>query len=308
MPLIPILFVVVGMGASPVIAAPGPIDHSGATPDGSASTIVRLAIGLGAVAAIALIAWRRWASLRRPPGRPMAFAPMTALLMAMACLVLGWAGAAVVGRLAGIDFAAGEALSRVDRVRLELGALAGQLIVVGLYAWQVLVTERSETDTRPPWWRSVVVGTAAMLLVWPVLIVIGWGLVAIVERIQGVPPDPIAHDTLRILVESPADGWYAALILIVVLGAPVTEELLYRGLLQDALRRAGVGPWPAIGLSAAIFAYRHVGITAPHTLVLLFGLGVCFGWAFERTGRLSASIAMHATFNVGNVLLATSAG
>jgi len=293
-------------GASPVIAAPAPIDHSEPAAAGSSTTIVRLAILLAAVVAVALIVWRRWASLREQPERPVIFTPLTALLMSLACVGLGSAGAYAVMRMYGIGFGADAVPSVTDFVRLALGTLAGEMIVVGLYAWRVVVAPRPRPDTRPGWWRSIGAGGAVMLLVWPVLTVIGWALMAIVEWIDGAPPDPIAHETLRLIVESPVDARYVAMILLVVVGAPVTEELLYRGLIQDALRRAALGPWVAITITAVIFAYRHIGVTAPHTLLLLFGLGIAFGWAFERTGRLSAPIAMHVLFNAGNVLMATA--
>ncbi|MHC5113049.1 MAG: lysostaphin resistance A-like protein [Planctomycetota bacterium] len=310
MPCLPVLLLVLfvataTVGASPVIAAPAPIDHTGLVAEGGSTMLVRLAILLAAVLAVALIVVKRWASLRGMPPRPVTFTPLTGLLLALACVVLASMGAVAAARVFGIDVADGAAPSRADQVKLGLGALAGELIIIGLYAWRVVVARRPDPDTRASWWRAAGIGVAAMLLVWPVLAVVGWGLIAIVEWIDGAPPDPIAHETLRVLVESPADGWYAALVFIVVVGAPVTEELLYRGLLQEAMRRSALGAWAAIMVTAAIFALMHVGITTPHTLVLLFGLGVGFGWVYERTGRLTAPIAMHALFNVGNVVMAT---
>jgi len=42
----------------------------------------------------------------------------------------------------------------------------------------------------------------------------------------------------------------------------------------------------------------------PHALIGLFVFGLGLGWAYERTGRLWAPIAMHALFNAGNLMLA----
>jgi membrane protease YdiL (CAAX protease family) len=124
------------------------------------------------------------------------------------------------------------------------------------------------------------------------------------EFVSGESPDPIAHATLQLLVDSERDGWLVVLLGLVILVVPIVEELLYRGLLQDALVRAGLGRWGGIGLTGLAFALMHYTAAAPHAVAALFVLGLGFGWAYERTGRLIAPIVMHVLFNLGNVLLA----
>ncbi len=89
--------------------------------------------------------------------------------------------------------------------------------------------------------------------------------------------------------------------------APLLEEVMYRGLVQQVLRQLGVRPWPAIVLTSAAFAAMHWSIASPHALVPLFVLSLGFGWAYERSGRLLAPFVMHALFNLGNLLLALPA-
>ena len=57
-------------------------------------------------------------------------------------------------------------------------------------------------------------------------------------------------------------------------------------------------------VTSIIFALMHWGAVAWHALPPLFVLSLAFGWIYERTGRLSASIVMHILFNAVNVALA----
>jgi hypothetical protein len=98
-------------------------------------------------------------------------------------------------------------------------------------------------------------------------------------------------------------------------GAPIVEEVLYRGFVQTAIVRAtaGVrgGAWLGVLVTSLGFALTHAGGSANvpwHALVVLFGLSVGLGVAFERTGRLIAPIVVHAAFNAGNLALALSQG
>ena len=90
------------------------------------------------------------------------------------------------------------------------------------------------------------------------------------------------------------------MVLLVVVAAPVLEELLFRGLLYGTLRRA-VGPVPAAAVSALAFAAIH-GLWI-HAAVL-FLLGYALARVYERTGSLWSAIALHATYNAAGLGLA----
>ena len=85
----------------------------------------------------------------------------------------------------------------------------------------------------------------------------------------------------------------AALALVVAVGAPIAEELFFRGLLLRSLdRRLGRG-WALVG-SAVVFGVSHLqGIELP--ALIMFGL--IAGHLAQRTGRLGPSIAAHVGFN-----------
>ncbi|MEE2973361.1 MAG: CPBP family intramembrane glutamic endopeptidase [Planctomycetota bacterium] len=127
-------------------------------------------------------------------------------------------------------------------------------------------------------------------------------------RLAGDPPSPLAHETLRLMVEAPRDpGWWL-LGAAAILGAPILEEILYRGFIQQSIRRVGVGPWPAVVITAGLFSLMHVpALPADGRISALAGLtvfGVVLGLLRERTGRVDAGIVTHAGFNLCNLLLA----
>lgn len=105
------------------------------------------------------------------------------------------------------------------------------------------------------------------------------------------------EETAKDLVDS-AGGWKTVLlVLVVVVGAPLVEELVYRGLLQ---RSASARFGPVVGLSAASIFFGLIHFR-PVELPGLALAGVVFGFMLLRTGRLGASIITHATFNATGI-------
>jgi len=143
-----------------------------------------------------------------------------------------------------------------------------------------------------------------MFVVWP--IVAGSSLVMsyLASVIQGETVDVIAHDTLAQLVESPVGPWLVVMSIQVVLITPLLEEVMYRGILQRTLTSLDLGRWTAIVITSVVFVTMHVGAARWHALPALFVLSLGFGWAYARTGRLAAPIAMHVMFNALNLALA----
>jgi uncharacterized protein len=105
----------------------------------------------------------------------------------------------------------------------------------------------------------------------------------------------------RDLVDSASGGWMLALLLIVVVGAPVIEEIVYRGLLQQGLERS-IHPKAALILTAVIFAAIHM---QPVEFPGLFVFALVLGWAYQRTQRLGLPIVAHMAFNASGVLVVT---
>ena len=96
---------------------------------------------------------------------------------------------------------------------------------------------------------------------------------------------------------------YTLMFLCTVLLVPVTEELLYRGLIFRGLQKKN--RLVAYLLSAVVFSLIHVvgyiGMTSSTTLLLCLlqyipaGLSLC--WAYEKADTIWAPILMHMTVN-----------
>lgn len=93
------------------------------------------------------------------------------------------------------------------------------------------------------------------------------------------------------------EGVWDILIVVLVAGvlAPMTEELLFRGLLQNWLATV-FGRWPAILIAAFLFGLAHMSVWPDP--IPLFVLGVALGLALFRTGSLWTPIMFHASFNL----------
>ena len=87
-------------------------------------------------------------------------------------------------------------------------------------------------------------------------------------------------------------GGVGSFLLLVVV-APVTEELLFRGLIQ----RGFLGryrKWPALLAASALFALLHIN---PYQLASGFLIGVYLGWLLAGTGSLVPALLGHAVVN-----------
>lgn len=96
-----------------------------------------------------------------------------------------------------------------------------------------------------------------------------------------------AHGSVQVVV----------LILFLVIGAPLVEELFFRGLLLRSLL-ARTTPLIAIPLSAVLFGLAHF---EPLQFAGLALFGVALGVLAWRTGRLGPSFGAHMAFNAAAV-------
>ncbi|WP_167855571.1 CPBP family intramembrane glutamic endopeptidase [Hymenobacter fodinae] len=90
--------------------------------------------------------------------------------------------------------------------------------------------------------------------------------------------------------------WLAFLMLVVA--APILEEVLFRGILLNGLLR-NYRPWVAIGQSALLFGVFHCN---PVQTVSAGIMGLLLGWLFYRTQSLLLCIVLHALNNAVGLL------
>lgn len=90
--------------------------------------------------------------------------------------------------------------------------------------------------------------------------------------------------------------WLFAVLLVV--GAPLVEEIYYRGMVLQSLKRY-VSPTWAIVISGFIFGGAHFELI---TLVGLSAFGIVLAYVCDRTNRLGMNFFIHAGFNLVAVI------
>jgi len=136
----------------------------------------------------------------------------------------------------------------------------------------------------------------------PIGLAIGVALQLVLVPLVYVPIRLLGGDTedvsepARELIDSAVGPLGVVLLLLVVgLGAPVVEELFYRGLTQRALlNRIGRPAW-AVVIAALFFALAHLQSLQFPALV---AVGIVFGVLAQRSGRLGPAIFAHMGFNL----------
>jgi membrane protease YdiL (CAAX protease family) len=103
------------------------------------------------------------------------------------------------------------------------------------------------------------------------------------------------YSDLRPFVRMFDERWLLAL-LVVGVGAPLSEELLFRGFLLSALARSRLGFWGGAALSTALWTALHANYSAVG-IAEVFVIGVFFSWLIWRTGSLRVAIFCHALYN-----------
>jgi CAAX protease family protein len=107
-------------------------------------------------------------------------------------------------------------------------------------------------------------------------------------------------ETAKDLVDRASGGSMVLLVLMVCVGAPIVEELVYRGLLQGSFA-ARFNHVPALLATSTLFMLIHF---RPVEYPGLFAIGLVCGACALATGRLGMAIACHIGFNVAGLLLA----
>jgi membrane protease YdiL (CAAX protease family) len=153
-------------------------------------------------------------------------------------------------------------------------------------------------------WGDIPLGVAAGLAGQILLVpIVYWPIFKILGHSENVSK---VAEQMTNKVHGPADT--VLIFLLVGIGAPLAEELFFRGLTQRSFLKlrddgdnavvrllARTNPWSAIVLTAAFFAATHFQLLQ---FAGLFAFGLVLGVLAWRTGRLGPSIWAHLTFNV----------
>jgi membrane protease YdiL (CAAX protease family) len=171
------------------------------------------------------------------------------------------------------------------------GLTAAGTFLVDAAVVLVSVLVASATVRARPWhfgFRPAPLGHAAKITG---LGVLAFYMFAIVYTQIAKPDNP-----QRVVQDLGADNGPVLLVaagLVVIVVAPVCEELFFRGFLFRVLRLR-MPFWVAAGIDGILFGAIH-GISA--ITIILVVLGVILCWVYESSGTLYAPIAIHVLNN-----------
>ena len=266
-----------------------------------------------AMAIVIVLLSRKTLRFRQLPRFPWTFKPGTGLVFFAATLL-----AALVGQLIGSIFVTLPTPEAADTL-----PAAELLKIMTIMSFCSLLCQGVVLAFMPGWWHGrapgqadrresalacIIQGVLAFIIILPIVLGLGIIVQTLSAELTGTAPDPLAHQTLRMLVEGQDSVWFWTTAVLVVLAVPIVEEVLYRGLLQESLRRhrvlMGGSPWGSIIIASIFFTLMHIGAADWQGLPSLFVLSLGLGWIFTRTGRLIAPITVHMLFNGFNLFMA----
>lgn len=233
-----------------------------------------------------------------PDGSPKAAGLLEAVLAFLVGSVLSSIGVAVAGSATGYKSGSGApmplAVTVFGLLGLWIGLVAGVVFYSRLWGTGSLRTDVGLDFRWPDLLIGAVAGIGTQLVLIPLLYL----------------PFEHADRTLKHRLSGPANtetgvvhgAWQIAILLLfIAVGAPIVEELFFRGLILRSLTR-WLGPVVGIVGSAVIFGLAHFEALQLAGLIL-FGL-VLAALAY-KTGRLGPGMAAHCAFNAVTVVSLT---
>lgn len=113
--------------------------------------------------------------------------------------------------------------------------------------------------------------------------------------IEGVYFLFVTEENTQADFQAAAMGGVLSLLVLLITGAlltPLGEELVFRGVIANALNRYGM--WPGVMGSAAIFAVVH----GPSVILLdAFMVGIVVGILFRKTNSIWPGVVVHVAYN-----------
>lgn len=96
------------------------------------------------------------------------------------------------------------------------------------------------------------------------------------------------------MVKEASSAWLIALAFVLVVGAPIIEEIFFRGVLLGSLKSRGLRPVPSMLITGLVFSAAHLDVLK---LFGIFLLGTFLSFLVVKFRRLGPSIATHMGFN-----------
>ena len=177
-------------------------------------------------------------------------------------------------------------------VGLWAGLIPGTLVVCRVRETGNLVRDLGLAFKFPADLIGILVGLGSQFLLLPIV----YALIQVL----------LNHDLTKDL-EKPAkdltdnahgSGFFLLAVLLIV-GAPLVEEIFYRGMLLRSLKRY-LPAGPSIVICGVVFGAVHFDLVTLPGLALF---GILLAWLSHRSGRLGPNLIAHAAFNAATVAI-----
>ncbi|MBL7157896.1 MAG: CPBP family intramembrane metalloprotease [Candidatus Omnitrophica bacterium] len=149
--------------------------------------------------------------------------------------------------------------------------------------------------------KNVFYGACGYLAILPVILLVGVIAYIVLNMLKlKPPPQPIVE---LFLVEKNIAFIFVASLIASIFG-PVIEEIFFRGVLYNALKRK-VGIFGGIMITSVLFSFLHTHAMTYFLVgfIPITILGVVLAYLYERTGSLVPSITLHVLNNLGGVIM-----
>jgi membrane protease YdiL (CAAX protease family) len=134
--------------------------------------------------------------------------------------------------------------------------------------------------------KAIMIGVACLLVLLPVS-----------DALTHLAGQPVITPFQRdMYLSAKAAGQLPLLWFVLVIVAPIGEEVTFRGFLQRGWVRSKVSVVPGIVLIAALFTIMHVQYDAI-ALLQVFALGLLLGWLRWLSGSTTLTILLHGIVN-----------
>ncbi len=170
---------------------------------------------------------------------------------------------------------------------------------IGLAGWPLLATATRGNGPRIDLglrlsWRDVAWGAFGGVAAIFVGTLLAGLTIAVFGEIDSAAAQ-VAEDLLR-----QGDRWMLiTMAVLVLIGAPIVEEIAFRGMVYNSAAKRGWVPWVTIPVSALAFALFHF---EPQRLLILFGIGIVLGIVRWRVRSLGACMVAHGINNLPSAI------
>lgn len=161
--------------------------------------------------------------------------------------------------------------------------------------------------TLPLHWPKI--GALGWLVILAVFMIAVYAISIGLFAVLGVDPDTYGSGLVeKALTDLAADPSLFFLALPgAVLGAPLVEEVLFRGVLFAGLLPR-LGPVLTVIVTSSLWAVAHLGAAPPIAALTIFFMGILLGYLLLRFGSLWVTIGCHTAWNLMVTLALFSVG